>query len=136
VTSTLVSLPLPARSLHAAEKREILIPLVYEVIVTHPRIIPTIAHVLHHPSPPALHFIPPTLVQGTDRPLALLGARALRGNGERAGHRKRDERGTGRGRWKSHPLLELVARGREIAVEHQREWEWVYSLERAEKEYE
>src|SRR5689334_17983179 len=27
---------------------------------------------------------------------------------------------TGRGRWKSHPLLELIARGREIAVEHQR----------------
>jgi hypothetical protein len=37
--------------------------------------------------------------------------------------------------WEAHPLLELMARGREIAVDHQRKRESVDTLERAVEDY-
>ncbi len=53
------------------------------------------------------------------------------GDGDETSESKADT-----GQWEAHPLLELIARGREIAAEHQRTRESVDSLERAVEDYE
>lgn len=58
------------------------------------------------------------------------------GGGKGGGGRETSQLNEDSSTWEAHPLLELIARGREIAAEHQRKRESVDSLERAVEDYE
>lgn len=58
------------------------------------------------------------------------------GGGKGGGGRETSQLNEDSSAWEAHPLLELIARGREIAAEHQRKRESVDSLERAVEDYE